>query len=156
VDLEKELTHVPSPDCQHTTIENVTDRSLRVKSYRLPNSSIVTAPAKKPAAPTAKRSEASRSEEIRRHSAVPTLVGGEGRKVFCLELADEFGVEVGVLGHGVGLTIIVSSVSEYLCHVAIRVLSVERSFSNFSICFEVSDPGKLGPRESANTSVKVT
>lgn len=50
---------------------------------------------------------------------MPSLVGGEGGEVFGLEVGDEFGVELCVFGHCVGLAVIVSSMSEYLSHMSI-------------------------------------
>jgi len=86
---------------------------------------------------------------------VPSPMGGKGIKIGVLELGDDPAVEVGLLSHSDGLAVIISSVPELLCHVAIGVAAIEGLLSNSPIQSGVSGPGKTFPCESTYRSVKV-
>ena len=50
MDLEEQLTVIVAPHLEHSTVEQISDTSLWVIGYSLPNSSVVIEPAKKPTA----------------------------------------------------------------------------------------------------------
>ena len=49
--LKEQMTVIIAPHSEHSTVEDISDRALRVIGYGLTNSSIVVTPAKKPPAP---------------------------------------------------------------------------------------------------------
>lgn len=88
---------------------------------------------------------------------MPLSVGGECSKVTILELGNKLLIELCMLCHCKGLAVIVSSMTEDLCHVSIRMLSIEWLLSNFTIALNVAGPGKLlSPCKPTYRSVEVS
>ena len=64
-------------------------------------------------------------------------MGGKGCEVLGLKLLDDSDGEVGLDGEGEGLSSIVGSVSEFLAHKTVRVMSIVGTFSDVLISLEI-------------------
>ena len=81
MDLEEQLTVIVAPHLEHSTVEQISDTSLRVICYSLPDSSIVITAPKKPTPTPKQRHEIPSLIEFRRDSSVPSLMGWEGGEI---------------------------------------------------------------------------
>src|SRR5882762_212226 len=81
-----------------------------------------------------------------------------GRKcfeVFALKPDDDWLGEGGWDGEGWGLASIVTSVSEFLTHETVRVMSIEWSLSDLFVHFKLACPREFGPTHSSNCCMHV-
>jgi hypothetical protein len=119
VDLKEQLYSTQPPDFKHPSIENVTDRPLRIVRNCFADSCIVISTPEKPSPPSCKSRKVAICPKLLCYGRVPLSVGGESLEIFLLEIGNELLIQLSVLSHSVGLTVIVSSVPEDFSHMSI-------------------------------------
>ena len=79
----------------------------------------VVSTTKEPPLSASKANKVSQSSQSIVHVGLPSTVCGECSEIFTLEVGDDGDVEVGLLGEGWGLAVVVRSVAKLFTHEAI-------------------------------------
>ena len=117
--LEEELADVEFPNLEHSAVQNIADRALRIKGNAFSNSSIIITPAEEPAAAARKADHVTFFQDDSSDMVVPESMGGESTEVVVLELLDDICIELGMFCHSERLSVIVSSMPEDFRHMTI-------------------------------------
>ena len=91
--------------------------------------------------------------ELLCNPSVPSLVGGEGAEVLWLEVFNESDLNFSLTCEGSGPAAVISSVANLLAHEASIVMSIERSFCEFTIQLKITGPSQVRPDETGNGGV---
>ena len=122
-----------TPDIEHCLVNDFSQGGLRIVGNGFTECGWVRASAKEPAFAIHEGDEITFLAKGFIDVGLPALVGWEGFKVFGLELANKVEVYFGLFGQCLRFASIITSMSEFLTHKSICVMSVIRRFGDMLI-----------------------
>jgi hypothetical protein len=135
----------PAPQAKHGSVYNVCEGSLRVICNSLPEGRCFSSTTEEPPLSSSECDKITHSSKLVISPSVPSKMCWKCLEVLGLKAHDDWLGEVGLLCEGRGLTSIVRSVSQFLAHETVRVVSVEGPFGDIFIAFKVARPSKVRP-----------
>ena len=145
-----------APDVEHCLVDDFGEGGLGIVGNGFAECGWVGTTPEEPAFAVHERDEVALFTEGFVDVGLPTLVGGEGLEVFGLKLANEVEFYLGLFGESLRLTSIITSVSKFLTHETICIVSVVRGLGDRLVQFEISGPFKIRPHNSSNCRVRVS
>jgi hypothetical protein len=155
VDLKEKLYEISSPDVEHSAVEDISNRALRIVCNCLSDSGLLVTSAKKPPLSSHKRYKIPMFYQLLRYVLMPSRDTGEGSEVLALELLNLAGRDFGVDCHRERLSHIIRTVAEHLTHMSEAVLTVVRALGDFFVLREVTRPRLRRLRHFRNGGVKI-
>jgi len=145
-----------APDVEHCLVDDFGEGGLGIVGNGFAECGWIGTTPEEPALAVHERDKVALFAEGFVDMGLPTLVGWEGREVFRLELANEVEFYLGLFGESLRLTSIITSVSKFLTHETICIVSVVRGLGDRLVQFEISGPFKIRPHNSSNCCVRVS
>ena len=87
---------------------------------------------------------------------MPSLVSGEGGEVLGLELGDEVDGDAGLFSESLRLPSIVRTVSKFLAHKPVSVMSIVWSLSEMLVTCQFARPPKVRPHNPSHCCMRVS